>query len=156
MKKIMYATLTLSLLFCCTLRPSTAGNYDVSVLYLKIFDGSSFKVILNKTPYNNESSTHILESVHPGKHLLRIMSQSPDNVETVIFNGYISIPPKKIIFAFIDRDGIFRIACEKNTKTVHSPPSRFDTNGESAKVKLPTIYEKFLGEKKVPNYKCYC
>lgn len=106
------------------------SSYDVSTLYLKLHNGQSFKVTLNGTVYNQSQNTHTIEGVQPGKYMLKIIrpltapatfNTANKGQEEVVFEGYIVIPPRRVVFAYIDALGNFRVAKEKNTTTVSLP-----------------------------------
>ncbi len=109
---------------------ASSSSYDISTLYLKLHNGQSFKVTLNGTIYNQNQNTHTIEGVQPGKYMLKItlpttsptaFNASNKEQEQVVFEGYIVIPPRRVVFAYIDALGNFRVAKEKNTTTVSLP-----------------------------------
>ena len=111
------------------------GNYDVSTLYLTTASGVAIQVILDNKRADesrNEDKTSVFEGVKPGNYLLKVSQQmtlnktsrrakisSRDVVsEKIIFYERIEIPARKVIYAFIDKDGNFIIAKQRKIITI--------------------------------------
>lgn len=112
----------------------TTSNYDASTLYIRTADGTPIKVTLsNKSASKIDPATSMIEGVKPGVHLLKVAhivtlnkasrrgssTQAKDIVsEKIIFYEKIVVPPRKVIYAFVDANGNFRIVKQRNTITV--------------------------------------
>ncbi len=90
------------------------ANHRGVELSLSIFDNSRFTLVFDGMYLGNACNTQIIENTEPGTHYLQVMRISQNhhgygNMSEMIFRGYIEIPNAAKVFAFIDRQGRFRI-----------------------------------------------
>ncbi len=128
------------LLLFLTYQPTTVvannnnGNsYDASILYLTAFNKLPVKVSLNNKDVSELKSLAVVDGVQPGKYLIKITqpiqyvnastkkTTAKEKHDKILFYGHIIIPPRKVIYAFIDKDSNFKIVKQRPTVTVYNP-----------------------------------
>ena len=118
-----------------------ASNYNVSTLYLKVFNGESFTVTLDKSTFQS-NELHVLEGIQPKRYLLKVTQDFADEeinertkgYEKLLSYGYIRIAPKSVIFAYIDEKGDFKVYSQRQTITVFNDCSKTNTNIANKKI----------------------
>lgn len=109
------------------------NNYDASTLYLTAFNKLPVKVSLNNKDVGDLKALAVIDGVQPGKYLIKITqplqyAQAPSKktddalkYEKILFYGHIIIPPRKVLYAFVDKDNNFKIIKQRPTVTVYNP-----------------------------------
>ncbi len=100
------------LILALTLTSAQAKHH--SALKLKMFDNGVFSVVLDETPSCQPSGFFSDNSVQPGYHKLKVIRYtrnpfSPYPVKQVVYKGWISIPPRSVVFASINCHNQFEI-----------------------------------------------
>lgn len=83
------------------------ANHDNSALNLKMFDNGLFSVVLDNNASFSKSNYFSAPSIAPGYHKLKVtrIFHNPYGghpVKKVVFKGWITIPPKSVVYAQID------------------------------------------------------
>ena len=94
-------------------------------------NGHSFSVSLNDEVIGHGENIYYFEGLKPGKYLLKIKQsslivsgnefQQTDYEGDIVYQNYIYIPPKKIIWAYVNQEHQLKICKQKSTYTVSLP-----------------------------------
>ncbi|MGB0839993.1 MAG: hypothetical protein ACPGXL_07630 [Chitinophagales bacterium] len=130
MKKIALITICLiSLAFSVTNTLYANSSYSASYLYLKVFNGQQFKVVINDTDtFMSKDGVIAIDGLIPGRYTIKVIqassavigatSVSSQPQEVLIYSGQIQVIAKKIMYAVIDQNQEFHVIKMKNTVTV--------------------------------------
>lgn len=78
-----------------------------------------------------QGNIYIADGIAPGKYLLKVSQKhhfepsivtNSDSYELILYYGYITIAPKKIVFAKVDASQHLKIMEERSAKTVSIEP----------------------------------
>ncbi len=127
----------LCLLLLCTCLFSN-NSYNTSMLYLTLPFCNTAEASLGGQQMEKQGNVFIAEGITPGTYLLKVSQKqrfepsvvtNSDSYEVILYYGYITIAPKKVIVAKVDSSQHLRILGERSTKTVsitNSPCFRAD------------------------------
>jgi len=108
MKKLFTLLLSLSIL-------SASANRGFSELNVKLFDNSTFSVVMDNISYNYSTSSYSFSNLIPGDHFVTVSKAMPSNwfggtvINKIIFSGNVVIPSNVKIFSMITFNGAFVI-----------------------------------------------
>jgi len=108
MKKLFTLLFSLSIL-------SASANRGYSELNVKLFDNSSFSVVMDNITYNYFTSNYSISNIVPGDHVLTVIKTLPGSwlngaaMNKIIYTGNIVIPANVKIISMITFNGTFVI-----------------------------------------------
>ena len=127
MKFYTHTLAFLCLFISCNLLTANE-NYNSSMLYLSLpFSQSSIEANLGGQQMEKQGDMFVAAGIAPGTYLLKVskkqqfqpsVATNSDSYEFILYYGYITIGPKRVIFAKVDASQHLRILGERNTKTV--------------------------------------
>jgi hypothetical protein len=108
MKKLFTLLFSLSIL-------SASANRGYSELNVKLFDNSSFSVVMDNITYNYFTSNYRISNIVPGDHVLTVIKTLPGSwlngaaMNKIIYTGNVVIPANVKIISMITFNGTFVI-----------------------------------------------
>ncbi len=107
--KTLITTIAISL----TVLNASANHYS-SALNLKMFDNGNFSVVLDNKAACSQSGFFSAPRLEPGYHMLKVVRYyaSPYGyamMQKVVYKGWITIPPKSVVYASIDCNNRFDV-----------------------------------------------
>ena len=83
------------------------ANHNNSALHLKMFDNGMFSVVIDNNSACSQSNVFSAASIQPGCHKLKVIRyfQNPYSyypISKVVYKGWITIPPKSVMYAQIN------------------------------------------------------
>lgn len=96
-------------------------NYSVSTLYIAMYNKEPFVLVIDDQQFApNTDNVLIIEGLKPGKHLIKVLQNTPKG-EVPRFYGTINVAPQKLIYAVIEANSKFNVLKELSTTTVSLP-----------------------------------
>ncbi len=97
-------TIFITIAIALTMLVAKANHF--SALNLKMFDNGNFSVVLDHQPAS-ASTVFTAANIQPGKHKLKVVRyfKNPYSyypVQQVVYKGWITIPPKSVVYAQIN------------------------------------------------------
>jgi hypothetical protein len=102
--KTIFTTIAIGL---AVLNAATAkANHNSSALNLKMFDNGNFSVVLDNQAAYSQSGFFSANQIEPGYHKLKVIRYRAQPygysmMQQVIYKGWITIPPKSVVYASI-------------------------------------------------------
>jgi hypothetical protein len=93
---------------------SASANHKSSALNLKMFGSGRFSIVLDNQPGFSKSGFFTAPAIEPGYHKLKVVRLMPTHpgyppMQEVVYKGWISIPPKSVVYASITHHHQFNV-----------------------------------------------
>lgn len=105
-----------------------SDNYSVSTLYIAMYNKQPFVLVIDDQQFApNIDNILVIEGLKPGKHLIKVLQNTPKG-EVPRFYGTINVAPQKLIYAVIEANSKFNVLKELSTTTVYLPNTNSNTS----------------------------